>query len=330
MMNESLMSLALSDSFEGRPVNFYRMPDGTVWLSREQIGQALGYSDPGIAIGKVHAHHRERLDAESVVMTSDANGSSYTDPVKEVNRSRVVYSPKGVYEICRWSQQPAADAFFDWVYDVLENLRTTGQYTLGQAGIHQPHVDAATLKHLAATIRATTKALPRTADTWPVIRAIYEAAGIAMPAQLERMSNDASSAAPSNLPDWHHALRQLGSWVQTHADEFVRHRADADRLSRQWVGQWKSADASPHDGGHALCIFRHILENLLSDWGYVPKDVIAGWYQQGWLRRDSDGRHAVPRVQIIAGSEAGQQKRVFYVLSSLGLRIAFGPEVSEK
>ena len=26
-------------------------------------------------------------------------------------------------QICRWSQQPKADEFFDWVYDVLEGLR---------------------------------------------------------------------------------------------------------------------------------------------------------------------------------------------------------------
>jgi len=35
----------------------------------------------------------------------------------------VLYSAKGVYEICRWSRQPKADAFYDHVYDILEGLR---------------------------------------------------------------------------------------------------------------------------------------------------------------------------------------------------------------
>lgn len=34
-----------------------------------------------------------------------------------------LYTAKGIYEICRWSRQPKADAFFDFVYDVLEGLR---------------------------------------------------------------------------------------------------------------------------------------------------------------------------------------------------------------
>ena len=34
-----------------------------------------------------------------------------------------LYSAKGVYEICRWSRQPAADAFYDHVYAILEGLR---------------------------------------------------------------------------------------------------------------------------------------------------------------------------------------------------------------
>lgn len=124
MMEPLTFSVAASNAFEGRPVNVYQASDGTVWLSREQIGQALGYSDPGIAIGKIHARHRERLDCASMTVRSeqdhdasgdnlspepDENDASLTNLVKEASRSRVLYSPKGVYEICRWSQQPAAE-----------------------------------------------------------------------------------------------------------------------------------------------------------------------------------------------------------------------------
>lgn len=29
-----------------------------------------------------------------------------------------------LYEICRWSRQPSTDAFMDWVWDVIEGIRT--------------------------------------------------------------------------------------------------------------------------------------------------------------------------------------------------------------
>lgn len=35
-----------------------------------------------------------------------------------------LYTAKGVYEICRWSRQTKANAFYDFVYEVLESLRT--------------------------------------------------------------------------------------------------------------------------------------------------------------------------------------------------------------
>lgn len=35
----------------------------------------------------------------------------------------LVYSAKGIYELCRWSKQPKANDFYDFVYDILEGLR---------------------------------------------------------------------------------------------------------------------------------------------------------------------------------------------------------------
>jgi hypothetical protein len=42
---------------------------------------------------------------------------------RHVEREVYLYSTRGIYEICRRSQQPKADQFFDWVYDILEGLR---------------------------------------------------------------------------------------------------------------------------------------------------------------------------------------------------------------
>lgn len=41
-----------------------------------------------------------------------------------------VYNRKGIMEICRWSQQPGADAFIDWAWDRIEELLRDGYTTL--------------------------------------------------------------------------------------------------------------------------------------------------------------------------------------------------------
>lgn len=90
-----------------------------VWITREQIGRALGYSDPKKAIEKIHMKHRERLDRYSMlirVVSPNLGGTQET----------MCYSAKGVYEICRWSRQPKADEFYDKVYDLLEQVRKDG------------------------------------------------------------------------------------------------------------------------------------------------------------------------------------------------------------
>ncbi|AEJ40926.1 hypothetical protein TPY_2766 [Sulfobacillus acidophilus TPY] len=110
----------LSAQFEAQNVDFYEI-DGDIWLTRDQIGRALGYTDPRNAIFKIHQRHSERLDKFSGVVNLSTPGGP---------QSTVIYSMRGVYEICRYSEQPQAHAFFDWVWDVLETLRLKGYYAL--------------------------------------------------------------------------------------------------------------------------------------------------------------------------------------------------------
>ena len=71
-------------------------------MTRKQIGEALEYSDPKIALSKIHTAHKDRLDKLSKV----------TDLVTLDNKTRqvVLYNERGVMEICRWSRQPKANA----------------------------------------------------------------------------------------------------------------------------------------------------------------------------------------------------------------------------
>lgn len=86
------------------------------FMTREQIGRALGYSNPMIAIANIHDRHAKRLNQFSILLKlSNEDGKI---------RDTFLYSAKGIYEICRWSRQPKADAFMDAVWDVLESIRT--------------------------------------------------------------------------------------------------------------------------------------------------------------------------------------------------------------
>ncbi len=115
------LQLVKRDDFGGIECDFYRIGE-EIWMTRAQIGAALGYSNPNTAIGIIHLRHKERLDKFSRVFQIEVS----LGEKQEV----VLYSAKGVYEICRWSRKPKADAFFDWVYDVLESIRKTGYYKL--------------------------------------------------------------------------------------------------------------------------------------------------------------------------------------------------------
>lgn len=111
--------LAKQASFNGIPCDFYdSLQQEEIYMTRDQIGTALGYSDPSAAVAYLHKRHKARLDkfSTTVKLTGVEGG-------RNVTREMLVYSPKGVYEICRWSRQPKADDFMDFVWNVVEGIR---------------------------------------------------------------------------------------------------------------------------------------------------------------------------------------------------------------
>ncbi len=115
MTSTNLMLIDKSD-FGNIKCSVYSDKQGNVLMTREQIGRALGYSDPKKAIENLHQRNKERLDKFSVTLKTRATDGKKYDTV--------LYTRKGVYEICRFSHQPKANAFYDWVYDLLEALAT--------------------------------------------------------------------------------------------------------------------------------------------------------------------------------------------------------------
>lgn len=124
------LELIRTENFNDIACKFYSADDN-IWMTRNQIGQALEYNDDGDAIKQIHKRNKERLDKWSMVINRDT-GVRIEPPVPtniETSRLLTLYSERGVMEICRHSRQPKANAFMDWVWDVIAayrhgNLRT--------------------------------------------------------------------------------------------------------------------------------------------------------------------------------------------------------------
>lgn len=93
-----------------------------ILLTREQIGTALEYSNPSTAIKNLHRKHKDRLDSLSMKIKL---GRLQNEPTsKSDEQERVYYTERGIMEICRWSRQPKANLFMDWVWDIVEKYRS--------------------------------------------------------------------------------------------------------------------------------------------------------------------------------------------------------------
>lgn len=109
------LSLATKEMFGQNEMNIFQNEERDIFMTREQIGQALDYATPRKAISELHKRNRDRLDKFSVVhnlRTSDKKAYE-----------TIIYNEQGIYEIIRKSGQPKADEFYDWVYDLLSELR---------------------------------------------------------------------------------------------------------------------------------------------------------------------------------------------------------------
>ena len=107
----SKLTLIITETFNNLPCNFYRNMNDDILLTREQIGQALEYTDPIDAIYRIHNRHQDRLDNLSVCLSDGLGHDVY------------YYSERGIMEICRWSNKPKANEFMDWTWAIIEKYR---------------------------------------------------------------------------------------------------------------------------------------------------------------------------------------------------------------
>lgn len=116
----SNLKLITTENFGDLQCNFYRNMNDDILLTREQIGTALEYTDPSKAVQKIHLKHKDRLEPLCLRITDiryPQNGGV------GVNVETVYYTERGIMELCRWSRQPLANQFMDWVWDTVEKYR---------------------------------------------------------------------------------------------------------------------------------------------------------------------------------------------------------------
>ena len=128
MSNE--LQVITTREFNGVELNCYKGKNDSedFWATREQIGQLLGYENPRISIANIHNRNKERLDKFSRVIKMITHEEN-----RDVYREVKVYNFKGLLEICRYSNQPAANAVIDFLWDVADDIRKHGMYLSDKA-----------------------------------------------------------------------------------------------------------------------------------------------------------------------------------------------------
>ena len=135
MATNNPMTVITSKSFGALNVDVYQNDKHQYYMTREQIGAALEYTSPVVAIKKIHDRYADRLDALSSITNLVIEVGNHTQM-----RQTYVYSFRGVMEICRLSRQPKADAFMDFCWDIMESLMR------GDSVLATPQMDAALSK----------------------------------------------------------------------------------------------------------------------------------------------------------------------------------------
>lgn len=135
MATNNSMTVITSKPFGALSMDVYEDNNHQYYMTREQIGTALEYNNPNKAIQNIHVKNTDRLDPLSTFLKLRNVEGGIT---KE--REYIVYSLRGVMEICRLSRQPKADAFMDFCWDIMESLMR------GDTVLATPQMDAALSK----------------------------------------------------------------------------------------------------------------------------------------------------------------------------------------
>lgn len=114
----STLKLVTTETFNNLSCSFYRNMNDDILLTREQIGQALEYSDPAKAIRNIHLKYKERLETLCVRIKEPTLINSQCNNMKNLLTEKVYYTLEGALIICSLSYQPKAYDFSKWLLKI--------------------------------------------------------------------------------------------------------------------------------------------------------------------------------------------------------------------
>lgn len=113
------LKLVKSAKFNGVTFDCYKnmneQDDSSFWATREQIGRLLKYRQPKRAIIRMHKKYCKRLNKFSKkVRLLQPDGREFLTRI---------YNFRGLWEICRFSEQRNANAVIDFLWKLDEELK---------------------------------------------------------------------------------------------------------------------------------------------------------------------------------------------------------------
>lgn len=132
------LKLVKQGEFLGTTCDFYEDEQNNIYMTREQIGKALEYSDRNKSITNIHNRNMERFKNTSVRVKEfssvqrDPHQSDVhhfkqpKDRYQGLHLESLLYNEDGIYEITFLSRQPKANEFRAWVRERIKEIRKFG------------------------------------------------------------------------------------------------------------------------------------------------------------------------------------------------------------
>ncbi|SDB96956.1 BRO family protein [Shouchella lonarensis] len=99
-----------------RLCNYYLSDKNEMYMTRRQVGEALGYANPRDTIKRKHLRNREQFDQ-----------SSKRVKLSGKPEETVIYSKQGILRLIVMSNKPETNELFDYIYSALAFFRQKEQ-----------------------------------------------------------------------------------------------------------------------------------------------------------------------------------------------------------
>lgn len=127
------LELVKQGDFLGTKCDFYKDMNDNIYMTREQIAEALEYKDEEY-VKKLHKNNQKTFDSlsveisrfERVGITDTLPLNADFNPLHNLQPNTLLYNEDGIYEITFLSRQPRAEEFRAWVRERIKEIRKFG------------------------------------------------------------------------------------------------------------------------------------------------------------------------------------------------------------